>query len=473
MAGIKTQKPLPPEPEASKLRLVPPVAETMPPLEIRYETAFKKLQQAGIRIRQLEKQIEQLQEENEILSHPQVPSWVKLSLPKHRRKKPGPKLGHKAYVRTVPEHVDQEIKFLTDHCPKCQTDDLPPPSSWHSHTQVDIPDIQKVQITQFYVGYSYCRQCHTLVSLPPEKRTGMLPYSKYGPRLHALITFWKYALGMSLKKIQMQLQEQFDLKLSRGQLSEMIAHSAEKLEEIYIDLRAVLRRQHHLYADETGWRNDGQDAWLWSFSNEQFSYYRIEESRGHKVVRRTLGNRFSGILISDFYSTYNKIKCVKQKCWIHLLRTNRIIKADYPRNSEVKLFHESLKRLYYRGIHLQERFSRGMNIEKGLLRLKASTEKFYRHIYTHPDLRKLSKRIKRHRNSLYTFITNNIDASNNAAEREIRPAVLIRKTQFGNRSQRGAHAQEILMSVIRTCFKQNINYLDLAAQYLTRSLHGS
>ena len=119
MAGIKAQKPLPPEPEgASKLRLVPP-AGTMPPLDTRYETTLKKLQQAGMRIRQLEMQIEQLQQENEILSHPQVPSWVKLSLPKHRRKKPGPKLGHKAFVRTLPEHVDQEIKFVTNHCPRC------------------------------------------------------------------------------------------------------------------------------------------------------------------------------------------------------------------------------------------------------------------------------------------------------------------------------------------------------------------
>lgn len=470
MTEVRAEKPLPPGPEGPpKLRLVSPEG---PPLEVRYKTALKKLEQVRKRVRELEKQNEQLKDENEILSHPQIPSWVKLSLPKHRRKKPGPKLGHKAYIRTVPEHVDQEIKLTTSQCPQCQID-VPLPSSWHTHTQVDVPDVQNLQVTRFYVGYSYCRQCRTLVSLPPEKRTGMMPYSKYGPRLHALITFWKYALGMSLKKIQMQLQEQFDLKLSRGQISEMIAHSAEKLEEIYTDLRAVLRRQHHLYADETGWRNDGENSWLWSFSNEQFSYYRIEESRGRKIVRRTLGHHFAGILISDFYSAYDQIKCIKQKCWVHLLRESRSLHIEYSDNLEIALFHTKLKRLYHRATHLQEVFNKGGNVDVGIYRLKHATEKFYHGAYQHPDLLRLSKRIKRYSTSLYTFITNKIDPSNNAAEREIRPGVLLRKTQFGNRSQRGAHSQEILMSVIRTCFKQNINYLDLAAQYLTRTLHGT
>ena len=71
--------------------------------------------------------------------------------------------------------------------------------------------------------------------------------------------------------------------------------------------------------------------------------------------------------------------------------------------------------------------------------------------------------MKRYRQELYTFIESGSDASNNRAEREIRPTVLMRKTSYGNRSNQGAHTQEILMSIIRTCAKRNINYLDLAA----------
>ena len=44
----------------------------------------------------------------------------------------------------------------------------------------------------------------------------------------------------------------------------------------------------------------------------------------------------------------------------------------------------------------------------------------------------------------------NVPFDNNHAERAIRPAVMIRKNSFGNRSERGADAQAVLMSVYRT-----------------------
>ena len=39
---------------------------------------------------------------------------------------------------------------------------------------------------------------------------------------------------------------------------------------------------------------------------------------------------------------------------------------------------------------------------------------------------------------------------NSHAERSIRPAVIIRKNSYGNRSERGADAQAVLMSIFRT-----------------------
>lgn len=437
----------------------------------RYESALEKLEEARRRIRELEKQNQELTEENGVLRQPQVPSWVRPNLSsqrKRRNKKPGPKVGHKASVRTLPppEKIDREVKIAPEHCPRCQTADLPRPSTWHTHVQIDVPDVQKLEITRYYVGYAYCRGCHTLVGAPLEQKQkmGMSSYSKYGPRLHALLTYWKYGQGMSFGKIKAELTQEFDLKISRGQISEMLAHSAEKLELMYSQLRQTLRVQHHVHADETGWRKSGDNAWLWSFSNEQFSFYRIERRRNRKVVINTLGKKFSGILISDFYPAYNEIQCPKQKCWVHLLRETKKLEKEYPKNPEVRAFHKKLKSFYRRGVRLQLRFQKGKSIETGLTRLLNETREFTTRVHEHPDLRRLARRMRRNKQYLYTFIQTGVDPTNNSAEREIRPAVLMRKNQFCNRSDRGAHTQEILMSVIRTCFKQNINYLDLAAQ---------
>ncbi len=85
------------------------------------------------------------------------------------------------------------------------------------------------------------------------------------------------------------------------------------------------------------------------------------------------------------------------------------------------------------------------------------------------DLIRLSKRLIKYRDELYTFIKTGLDPTNNPAEREIRPAVLMRKTSYGNRSDRGGENQAILMSMIRTAQKQGRNFTLEASQKLTHS----
>ena len=50
-----------------------------------------------------------------------------------------------------------------------------------------------------------------------------------------------------------------------------------------------------------------------------------------------------------------------------------------------------------------------------------------------------------------TFLNHeDVPFENNHAERAIRPAVIIRKNSYANRSDRGADAQAVLMSIYRT-----------------------
>jgi transposase len=62
-----------------------------------------------------------------------------------------------------------------------------------------------------------------------------------------------------------------------------------------------------------------------------------------------------------------------------------------------------------------------------------------------------------------------MDPTNNAAEREIRPAVLIRKTNGCNRSQTGARTHSILTSVIRTCQKHGQDFVNAVKRVLRQS----
>ena len=93
-----------------------------------------------------------------------------------------------------------------------------------------------------------------------------------------------------------------------------------RYENFYHDLKTSLRGQRYLHVDETGWRLEGKNGWLWSFSNQNISVYTIDSSRGQGVVEEVLGEVFGGVLCSDFYGAYHKINSAKQKCWAHILR---------------------------------------------------------------------------------------------------------------------------------------------------------
>ena len=116
------------------------------------------------------------------------------------------------------------------------------------------------------------------------------------------MSYWKFHLGLTLGKIQTLLAAQYQLELSTGQLSELLARVGQYVEGAYQDLKISLRDQDYLRADETGWREDGDNRWLWSYANEDVSFYHIDPSRGQKVVDKLLGKTFGGTLLSDFYS---------------------------------------------------------------------------------------------------------------------------------------------------------------------------
>lgn len=423
------------------------------------------------RIKKLENDNNKLKNENEKLKDElkalrQPPSWARPGITEQdrkRRKKKGPKVGHNANLRKTPEKVDREVNVVPKHCPHCKSE-LPSPHKWHHHRQIDLPPPAQPIVTQYNMGWCWCKECQKEVS-SGEKLSGSL----YGPMLHAMVCYWHFSLSLTFGKIEKLLFEQYRLKISRGQLSELVTRSAMEFNGAYEDLKTSLLDQPHLYADETGWRNDGDNWWLWSFSNNDVSCYVIDKSRGGKIVRNVLGDSYSGVLSSDFYGAYNGIVCEKQKCWTHTLRETHKLKEKYPHNREIIWYGRRLHCFYERGVILQGAHRSGKNIEKRLVRIKADTLRFLLKGHGHPELKRLSKRLIKYREELYTFIKTGVDPTNNHAEREIRPAVVMRKISYGNRSDQGTENQAVLMSIIRTAQKRNINFVPFAAKHLATS----
>ena len=247
----------------------------------------------------LKKEVEKLKKELSAIRKP--PKWAKANKPKNRKKKKmGPKFGHKPNLRSRPENIDETVVIFPEECPHGHGAlPFPSDSRWHSHVQIDLPEPAKIHVTEFIVGSSYCRGCRKY-----HFSGGRVSGSQYGPRLHSTVCYWKFELGLTLGKIKKLLKSQHALEISTGQLSEIVSRTAREFSNTYDTLKTELREQPHLHVDETGWRIDGKSGWLWSFSNDNLSVFTIDPSRGQGVVEEILGEVFGGVLCSDFYGAY-------------------------------------------------------------------------------------------------------------------------------------------------------------------------
>jgi predicted nuclease with TOPRIM domain len=442
-------------------KALPRAKEQIKILEETVRKQSEQLEKQRKRIRQVENENERLKKE--LAAARQPPKWAKPNKSKKEKKKGkklGPKKGHKPNKRKIPEQADEQVRWFPLICPESKTE-LPEPHKWHSHYQIELPCVTAPIITEHLVGWSWCVDCGKEVSVSHK-----LGSSLYGPRLHATVAYWKFTLGLTLGKIHKLLLDQYKLDISTGVLSQILTRAAKKFESSYDDLKTQLSDESHLHVDETGWRCMGNNHWLWSFSSDNISVYEINKSRSQGVVEEVLGKSYSGILVTDFYGAYHKIESQKQKCWTHLLRDLHETKKQYPRSQEIRDFAKKAKRFFERGKKLQADYEAGKNIDSRLKRLVSETHNWMFTKYRHKELKRLRKRLIKHRNELYTFIKTGVEPTNNNGEREIRPTVLMRKTSYCNRSAQGRENQQILMTIGRTATKRKQNFVELATEHL-------
>jgi transposase len=186
------------------------------------------------------------------------------------------------------------------------------------------------------------------------------------------------------------------------------------------------------------------------------------------VVTEFLGESFEGMLVSDFFAAYNVVAHEqRQVCLAHLLREIKKVSAR-DQTPEWQAFAKKLKRLLRDALRLAGHPDRSaLKFLMLRYRLQCRLTELCNTEHEHPDCRRLTKRLIRHRDSLIEFLYNpDVPPDNNRAEREIRPAVIARKNSFHNMSDRGARTQSILMSVYRTLKLRGYDPLETIADAL-------
>jgi transposase len=387
-----------------------------------------------------------------------------------RAKTRGAKPGHPGSRRPTPPRIDAREDHTLEACPDCHG---PVRRCRSSRTRVieDIPaDIIPV-VTEHTIPRYWCPGCRTTVEpVVPDA----LPGSTIGLRVVVLSAWLHYLLGTTLSQIIDVFNFHLQFKLSAGGLVAIWHRLREILLAWHLEIQARALDSAVLQADETGWRVNGTTHWLWCFTTTDLTYYLIDRSRGSPALKRFFRKEFAGVLVTDFWAAYNAVVCAKkQKCLPHLPRDIKRTRHYHHPGGDWPAFSKQLRRLIRDSLRLGEsrrelpadRFAS----RRGRLgdRLRDLLEQPWEERHA----RRLVKRLRRHEAELFTFLDHpEVPSDNNHSERQLRPAVMVRKNSYANGSADGAETQSVLMSVFRTLKQRGHNpvsaVLDAVRTYL-------
>lgn len=191
----------------------------------------------------------------------------------------GRKKGHVGSGRKKPDRIDKTVRIEAgDSCPECGSE-FSSRAVERTRDVVDIEPIRPTINTRYVIERGWCPNCRAYHESPVSEA---LPSHRFGLQLMLFVVYQKVALGLSYGKIKTELALYFGLEVSRGQLSNIVLEVSRLFGASYADLLRLMRQQSVLHIDETGWKVNGDNHWLWIFVNDVVALFVLSKSRGAK-----------------------------------------------------------------------------------------------------------------------------------------------------------------------------------------------
>jgi transposase len=351
------------------------------------------------------------------------------------------------------------VAHAVDACPDCGTHLV---GGWVQRTRqvLELP-IQPVEVIEHQYLARECPLCGKR-HVPRVALDGLVLGRRHrlGLRLVSRIVTLREAGRLPFATIQWYLATVHGLHLSVGELVGVVQSVAKRASPAVEQIRAAIQDSAVVHADETGWREKGVNGYVWTFSTPTARYF-TRGKRSKEVVDTALGPAFAGVLVSDFYAAYHHYPGVHQRCWAHLLRDIHELKDVYPTDAGLADWAAVVLALYREGADFvgpdeAARLAKQRELEE---RLSAACRPFAADPLA--VQRKLCRRIARHLKELFVFVGDpRVPATNNAAERSLRPLVTSRKISGGTQSETGTTSKTTLASLFGTWRAQGRNPLD-------------
>ena len=397
------------------------------------------------------------------------PPWVQSNTPS-REKVPRKKRAHGASRKCVA--AADRMEHAVAVCPECGHG-LSGGWEYSSRESLVFPRAT-VRVVRHVCLARRCGVCGTTVIGRPDAAVhGLVGKARIDARGMSLITYWHTLGRMPLRLIQHQLRRLYACALSVGELRYILDKVATAGQADYSALLEAIRGSPVVHQDETSWREDGKNGYVWTAVTDAVRYFERHGTRSGIVPKTMLGEAFCGVVVCDGYKGYDPLACQLQRCWVHLLRHGHDIVTRYPDAAEAQAWVAGLRAIYDAAIALSAApgYARLPESDRQAQRLAFQTQTLAHAAPVVASSRKeqanLAKYLTRYVNELLVFVQHpEVPSENNPAERAIRPLVITRKVCGGTRSKHGSETKMVLTSLLHTAQIRGIDPLAAVEQML-------
>lgn len=395
-------------------------------------------------IEQLKRRVQQLEallDSDSSNSHkpPSSDSPFKRKSRKQKKRRAGAKKGHQGHRQVMLEPTETAV-IKPERC-SCGNAAFADRSPYHTHQLIEFPEIQ-MQVTHFVLHQGRCVRCGKLnkAQIPTEHQSG------YGPRLTALIGEIAGNQGNSRAVVQDFCSSVLGIPISKGAIQKVIDRLSEAIQPHYESIGRIARQAKVNYIDETSWFKNGALMWLWAMVNTKVAYFMIHPRRS-KEAFGALIDHWAGILVSDGFKVYQHWVQLRQSCLAHLIRTAKGLAQR--KDPEIAAFGR-------RALAELHRLCSMAHAPPTVGQWRAFYARLSHLISQNHDRKdeagKLARRLLREMDCLWLFLEEQeVEPTNNRAERALRFGVLWRKRSQGTESDKGNRWVERILSLRQTC----------------------
>ncbi len=385
------------------------------------------------------------------------------------KRKIGAQPGHPRHER--PAFPEADIKNFHDYrletCPECGNAEvtfLDEPPRVLQQMEIEEVIVRKEEHRSYPVWCGRCQKIHYHPFPEAVVKEGL-----FKERLTALVAYMKSVDHASFSTIRKFVRDVLGEKVSRGYLRKVVAKASAALDAPYAELLDRLPLEQVLNVDETGHKDNGGKFWTWVFRADLYVLFKIDKSRGSKVLVDVLGKEFNGLLGCDYFSAYHKymkdFNVTLQFCIAHLIRDIKFLTGlkDAETRAYAKKLLTTLKAMF-KIIHERDNMAPdkflnamgkaretiiGAAIDDVPSSLDENGKELKREAFN------MAKRFRDNGNAYFAFITTpGIGPTNNLAEQAVRFVVIDRRITQGTRSEKGRETCERLWTVVGTCAMQ-------------------